>query len=179
MFCILKIGCRCAFEIAKEAERDEIGLAGKQQFAGRARRMAAAGGSWGGGSRWRRAGGGSSRARHTKKIAMVVLHPNTIAKCVTSSKTVLLWHKTHFLTHLRPIFIRKCVKIGLNLTEFAIILVETLWKAWHTNNIAKCVNSSFAKDPFLDTFGLNFDEKMCPNLTKFKSVETHLTHLDD
>ena len=42
MFCILKIGCRCAFEIAKEAERDEIGLAGKQQFAGRARRMAAA-----------------------------------------------------------------------------------------------------------------------------------------
>ena len=42
MFCILKIGCRCAFEIAKEAERDEIGLAGKQQFAGRARRMVAA-----------------------------------------------------------------------------------------------------------------------------------------
>ena len=44
MFCILKIGCRCAFEIAKEAERDEIGLAGKQQFAGQARRQMAADG---------------------------------------------------------------------------------------------------------------------------------------
>lgn len=42
MFCILKIGCRCAFEIAKEAERDEIGLAGKQQFAEQARRQMAA-----------------------------------------------------------------------------------------------------------------------------------------
>ena len=128
MFCILKIGCRCAFEIAKEAERDEIGLAGKQQFAGRARRMAAAGQNRGGGSRWRRAGGAAvpdcgghaagSRERHTKKIAMVVLHPNTIAKCVTSSKTVLL--QDPFLDTFGPIFMRKCVKIGPNWTEFAI-----------------------------------------------------------
>ena len=91
------------------------------------RRMAAAGGSW---------------ERHTKKIAMVALHQNTIAKCVTSSKTVLLWQKTHFLTHLKPIFMRKCVKIRPNWTEFEIILVETIWKAWHTNTIAKCVKSS-------------------------------------